>query len=73
MDYGDGICTGDEARAVESAYNAALEAEGDFDTLDEAAARRASDRANAAYMEVIEKLERGESVVAAPTAAGCAG
>ena len=69
--FGDDICTADEARAVESAYISAMEAEGDFDLLDEAGAQRANDRANAAYKDVIEKLKRGETLAVAPVSGGC--
>ncbi len=69
--YGDGICTAEEADAADRAYTQALNAEGEFSTLDEAAANRANDRAGAAYKDVIERIRRGERVAVLPGPGGC--
>jgi len=71
--YGSGICTEGEAQAVEAAYSAAWNAEGDIDTLDEAARRRANDRANAAFDAIVDRIKRGETVTASAPSGGCAG
>lgn len=71
--YGSGICTSEEAQAAENAYYTALNAEGDFSTLDEAASARANDRANAAFDAILERIKRGETVTASAPSGGCAG
>lgn len=71
--FGNGVCTQEEARAVEAAYSAAWNAEGDIDTLDEAARSRANERANAALAAILERIRRGEKVAAGGPSGGCAG
>ena len=63
----DEVCTGDDARAVESAWSSAYsKAEQRGDESPDAAANDAVDR-------VLARLRRGESVAAAPGSGGCAG
>lgn len=69
---GEGICTAEEAQAVERAYSEALNKEGDFDHLNEEAAQRANKRANAAIADILERIRRGESFAHNPTPDGCA-
>ncbi len=72
-DFGEGICTQEEARAVEAAYSAALTAEGKFSDLDDLGQVRANERANAAVQAILRRLRAGEKVSAPPGARGCAG
>ena len=72
-EYGQGICTKEEAQAVETAYSAAWNAEGDPDTLDEAVRQRANLRANAALEAILDRIKRGETVMASGRSEGCAG
>jgi hypothetical protein len=72
-DFGEGICTQEEARAVEAAYSAALTAEGEFSDLDDLGQARANERANAAVQSIVRRLRAGEKVSAPPGARGCAG
>ena len=71
--YGNGICTEEEAQAVEAAYSAAWNAEGDPVTLDEATRQRANLRANAALEAILDRIKRGETVIASGRSGGCAG
>lgn len=72
-EYGDGICTKEEAQAVEAAFSAALNAEGNFDTLDDAAKSRANERSNAALEAILKRIQRGERIAAGTSSGGCAG
>ena len=72
-DFGEGICTQEEARAVEAAYSAALTAEGEFSDLDDLGQARANERANAAVQSIMRRLKAGEKVSAPPGPRGCAG
>jgi hypothetical protein len=71
--YGNDICTKEEAQAAEAAYSAAWNAEGDPDNLDEAARQCANLRANAALEAVLNRIKRGEAIVASVSSGGCAG
>ncbi len=72
-EYGSDICTRDEARAIEAAYTAALNAEGEFLELDDASQTRANKRANAAAENILRRLKAGEKVSAPAVQGGCAG
>lgn len=69
--YGNGICTAEEADAADRAYTQALNAEGEFSTLGEAAAARANERAGAAFRDVVERIRRGERLAASRSSGGC--
>lgn len=69
--FSNGICTAEEADAADHAYTQALNAEGEFSTLGEAAAVRANERAGAAFRDVVERIRRGERLAAPLGPGGC--
>lgn len=69
--YGEGICTAEEADAADRAWTQALEAEGEFGTLDDKARARATKRADAAFRDIVERIRRGERIAPSSGPGSC--
>ncbi|WP_017665747.1 hypothetical protein [Porphyrobacter sp. AAP82] len=69
--YGDGICTAEEAKAADSAWTQALEADGAYGTLDEPGRAAALKRADAAFDAIRARIRRGEAFAPASGPGSC--
>lgn len=68
-----GVCTPQEAAAVESAYYSAFDrVTGGHDDYDDTTLRKAGDAANEAVDAIVERIRRGESIAVPNSDGGCA-